>query len=146
MEKVLRQFRLEGRPLSCERYGEGHINRTYLVVTDAPRRYILQRVSRAAFHNIPALMGNIAAVTAFLAAQSDDPRGSLHLVPTVDGALWYLDSEGEYWRVYAFLSAASPWPGLMMRVMVATMPAASATSAGIITLLPVLASLPNSAM
>ena len=103
MEKVLRQFRLEGRPLSCERYGEGHINRTYLVVTDAPRRYILQRVSRAAFHNIPALMGNIAAVTAFLAAQSDDPRGSLHLVPTVDGALWHLDSEGEYWRVYDFI-------------------------------------------
>ena len=103
MEQVLRQFTLEGRPLSCERYGEGHINRTYLVVTDRPRRYILQRVSRAAFHNIPALMGNIAAVTAFLAAQSNDPRGSLHLVPTVDGALWYCDREGEYWRVYDFI-------------------------------------------
>lgn len=103
MEQILRQFTLEGRPLSCERYGEGHINLTYLVVTDKPRRYILQRLSRAAFHNIPALMGNVAAVTAFLAAQSDDPRGSLHLVPTVDGALWYLDAEGEYWRVYDFV-------------------------------------------
>ena len=103
MEQVLRQFTLEGRPLSCERYGEGHINCTYLVVTDRPRRYILQRVSRAAFHNIPALMGNIAAVTAFLAAQSSDPRGSLRLVPTVDGALWYCDHEGEYWRVYDFI-------------------------------------------
>ncbi len=103
MEQILRQFTLEGRPLSCERYGEGHINLTYLVVTDRPRRYILQRVSRAAFHNIPALMGNIAAVTAFLAAQSSDPRGSLRLVPTVDGALWYCDHEGEYWRVYDFI-------------------------------------------
>ena len=103
MEQVLRQFKLEGRPLSCERYGEGHINRTYLVVTDRPRRYILQRISRAAFHNIPALMGNIAAVTAFLAAQSDDPRGSLRLVPTADGALWCRDHEGEYWRVYDFI-------------------------------------------
>lgn len=103
MEQVLRQFTLEGRPLSCERYGEGHINRTYLVVTDRPRRYILQRISRAAFHDIPALMGNIAAVTAFLAAQSNDPRGSLRLVPTVGGALWYCDGEGEYWRVYDFI-------------------------------------------
>ena len=102
MEEVLRQFRLEGRPLSCERYGEGHINQTYLVVTDK-KRYILQRLSRAAFHDIPALMRNIAAVTAFLAARSDDPRASLHLVPTVDGALWFRDAAGETWRVYDFI-------------------------------------------
>jgi len=103
MEKVLRHFRLEGRPISCEPYGEGHINLTYLVVTDRPRRYILQRVSRRAFHNIPALMGNIAAVTAYLAARNDDPRSSLHLVPTTDGTLWFRDDEGEYWRVYDFI-------------------------------------------
>ena len=103
MEQVLRQFLLDGRPISCERYGEGHINRTYLVITDRPRRYILQRVSRAAFHNIPALMQNIAAVTAFLAERSDDPRASLRLVPTREGGLWYQDCEGEYWRVYDFI-------------------------------------------
>lgn len=103
MENVLQQFQLVGQPVSCERYGEGHINRTYLVVTDRPRRYILQRLSRAAFHNIPGLMGNVAAVTAFLAERNADPRASLHLVPTVDGGLWYRDAEGEYWRVYDFI-------------------------------------------
>lgn len=103
MNEVLREFQLEGRPLTCERYGEGHINRTYLVVTDLPRRYILQRLSRAAFHDIPALMENIAAVTAFLSRHSDDPRASLHLVPTVGGQLWYRDADGEYWRVYDFV-------------------------------------------
>ena len=103
MEQVLQQFALDGRPISCERYGEGHINRTYLIVTDRPRRYILQRISRAAFHNIPALMQNIAAVTAFLAAHSSDPRASLHLVPTREGGLWFQDGEGEYWRVYDFI-------------------------------------------
>ena len=103
MEQLLQQFCLEGRPLSWERYGEGHINRTYLVVTDRPRRYILQRLSRAAFHDIPALMQNVAAVTAYLAARSDDPRASLRLVPTVSGALWFRDEEGEYWRVYDFI-------------------------------------------
>ena len=75
MEQILRQFRLEGRPVSCERYGEGHINLTCLVATDKPRRYILQRLSRAAFHDIPALMANVAAVTAFLASKNSDPRG-----------------------------------------------------------------------
>lgn len=103
MEQVLSRFQLEGQPLSCERYGEGHINRTYLVVTDRPRRYILQRVSRAAFHNIPALMRNIEAVTAYLARRSEDPRASLHLVPTAEGSFWVQDEAGEYWRVYDFI-------------------------------------------
>ena len=103
MEQVLDHFLLDGSPLSCERYGEGHINRTYLVMTDRPRRYILQRLSRAAFHNIPALMRNIEAVTEYLARRSDDPRASLHLIPTTEGAFWHLDAEGEYWRVYDFI-------------------------------------------
>ena len=103
MEKVLSRFQFEGQPLSCERFGEGHINRTYLVVTDSRRRYILQCISRAAFHNIPALMQNIEAVTAYLAQRSEDPRASLHLIPGVEGGFWVRDEAGEYWRVYDFI-------------------------------------------
>ena len=103
MKQAIYQFAIEGKPLSCERYGMGHINLTFLVVTDAERRYILQRLSRAAFHNIPKLMENIQAVTEFLRERTEDPRGALHLVPTVTGNSWYLDGEGEYWRVYDFV-------------------------------------------
>ena len=103
MERVLDYFCLDGRPLSCERYGEGHINLTYLVVTDTGKRYILQRLSRRAFADIPGLMRNVAAVTEFLSARSADPRSSLHLIPTVDGASFRLDDNGEYWRVYDFV-------------------------------------------
>ena len=103
MEQAVFQFALQGNPVSCEKYGMGHINRTYLVVTDAPRRYILQRLSRAAFHNIPKLMENVIAVTEFLHEKTDDPRGALHLVPTLSGEFCYHDPEGEYWRVYDFV-------------------------------------------
>ena len=103
MEQAVFAFELEGTPVSCERYGMGHINRTYLVVTDAPRRYILQRLSRAAFHDIPGLMENVRAVTEYLARQTDDPRAGLHLIPTRDGAVWHQDADGEYWRMYDFV-------------------------------------------
>ena len=103
MEHVLDYFRLDGRPVSCEPYGEGHINLTFLVVTDTGKRYILQRLSRAAFADIPGLMRNVAAVTEFLSARSTDERSSLHLVPTRDGASFCRDGEGEYWRVYDFV-------------------------------------------
>ena len=41
MQDVLKNFRLQGGVVSCEPYGCGHINRTYLVVMDCGKRYIL---------------------------------------------------------------------------------------------------------
>ena len=103
MEHVLDRFALSGRPVSCDPYGEGHINLTFLVVTDQGQRYILQRLSRRAFADIPGLMGNVKAVTEFLALQDSDPRSCLHLIPTLDGSCFTRDAEGEYWRVYDFV-------------------------------------------
>ncbi len=100
---VLTRFQMKGTPLSCEPYGSGHINRTYLVVTDAPHRYILQRINRRVFHDVPALMENIHAVTRHLAKKDPDPRHVLTLVPTVDGQPYLRDAEGEYWRLYEFV-------------------------------------------
>ena len=106
MEQAVFQFMLEGKPVSCEKYGMGHINRTFLVVTDTGRRYILQALNRQAFHNIPKLMENIRAVTEFLRKQNDDPRSSLRLIPTVAGDFWFRDAEGEYWRAYDFIEGS----------------------------------------
>ena len=103
MENAVLNFQLDGSPVYCERYGMGHINRTYLVVTDARHRYILQRLSREAFHDIPGLMDNVRAVTEYLAQMTDDPRGSMHLIPTLDGGCYYHDEDGEYWRLYDFV-------------------------------------------
>ncbi len=102
-ENALAQFALAGRVLSCKPHGQGHINRTYLAQTEGGRRYILQRISRAAFRDIPALMENVAAVTGYLSRRTEDPRACLHLVPTRSGGTWYRDGEGEYWRVYDFI-------------------------------------------
>lgn len=103
MEFPLSSFQIDCRPVSCEPYGQGHINLTFLVVTESGRRYILQRLSRTAFADIPGLMENIAAVTRFLRLQDSDPRSCLHLIPTTDGQSFYLDASGEYWRVYDFV-------------------------------------------
>ena len=43
--EVLCAFRLDAKPVSCEPYGCGHINVTYLAVTESGRRYILQKIS-----------------------------------------------------------------------------------------------------
>ena len=51
-------FAFSGAVRSCERYGSGHINETYRVLTDGGD-YILQKVSRTAFHDPAVLMENV---------------------------------------------------------------------------------------
>ena len=34
MLRAARRFQLQGKVVSCEPYGEGHINRTYLLITE----------------------------------------------------------------------------------------------------------------
>jgi Ser/Thr protein kinase RdoA (MazF antagonist) len=104
MQAIASRFRLQGTVVSIEPYGSGHINLTYLVCTDAPHRYILQRVNRHIFRNVPALMENIFAVTTHLARKDPDPRHVLTLVLTAEGAPYVMDAEGEYWRVYEFIN------------------------------------------
>ena len=83
---ILRIFQLDGTPVSCEDYGSGHVNVTFLVVTDTGRRYILQKINHHAFRNVQALSENIAAVTDFLRSKSSDPRSVMSLIRTKDGA------------------------------------------------------------
>jgi len=103
---VLKQFQLDSEPVSCERYGFGHINETYLVVTESGRRYILQKLSSSAFKDIPGLMANISAVTEFLRTRVEDPRGTLTLVPTVDGNCYYHLEDKSDWRIYDFIEGS----------------------------------------
>ncbi len=101
--EVLAQFQLDSKAVSCERYGCGHINETYLVVTESGRRYILQKLSNRAFPDIAGLQENVAAVTAYLHTQTDNPYGALTLIPTVDGKTYYHMGENSDWRVYDFI-------------------------------------------
>ena len=106
MMDLLKNFKLDSPATSCERYGCGHVNETYLVVTESGRRYILQKISTRAFHDVPALMQNIISVTQFLKEKTEDPRGVLTLVPTTDDQFFLTCEDGSYWRLYDFVEDA----------------------------------------
>ncbi len=104
MEEIVRQFQIQGAPVALEPFGTGHINRTYHVTCDSGREYTLQRISRVAFHHPEQLIANIAAVTAYLSRFAGEGEEVLQLVPALDGGFFYVDAQGEYWRLYEFLS------------------------------------------
>ena len=104
MKNIYSLFKTDGIAIICTRFGSGHINETYLLVTNRPRLYILQKLNGHVFKNIPALMENVISVTAHLRRQSSDPRASLALVPTVGGEMYLTTAEGEYWRMYEYVT------------------------------------------
>lgn len=103
MQKILSAFDLEGRVLCCEPYGEGHINSTYHVTTDAPHDYILQRINTTVFPDAELLMRNVDLVTGHLRRKGLDNRHVLTLVPARNGALFCRDDQGDCYRLVEFV-------------------------------------------
>ena len=90
MLDIISRFRLSGTPIGCVDYGSGHINQTYLVVTNQPHLYVLQNVNTRTFPDADGLMKNVILVTDHIREKVSDPRQVLQLVPTVDGQLYIL--------------------------------------------------------
>ena len=112
--EILSHFEIEGKFISCEPYGSGLINRTYVAVFDENGkrvRYIVQRINTNLFKNVDGLMNNIKLVTEFNRAEimkrgGDPDRESLTLVPTKNGGTYFRTEEGDCYRVYVFIENA----------------------------------------
>ncbi len=103
MKTIYQQFQLDGLPISCIPFGNGHINRTYLVVTNHARLYILQDMNNSIFKDIPGVMENVAAVCAHLRSKDSDPRHSMTIVPTLAGNTFLQAEDGHYWRMFDYV-------------------------------------------
>lgn len=112
LKEIFDFFVTDGTFLNGEPYGSGHIHDTFRVVTAEKNKddYILQRLNNKIFKNIPELQHNIEQVTVHLRNKlknipgSDIKRECLQLIPTIDGKSWIIDKEGNYWRMYIFIS------------------------------------------
>ena len=76
-EETLAAYGKIGKVTYCEPYGNGHINDTFLTVTENGKRYILQRINHFIFTKPQEIMANIVAVTEHIR------KKSLHLGNTV---------------------------------------------------------------
>lgn len=115
ISQILAAYVLPGTVADVARHGKGHINDTFCVVCRMPEggtaRFILQRLSQAAFPHPEEVMENFVGITSYLRreilAEGGDPlRETLSLVKTGDGADFVTDSEGRAWRLMPFIENA----------------------------------------
>lgn len=110
-DEALAQFSRIGAVKGCEPYGNGHINDTFLLLTEGGKRYIFQRINQVVFPHPDKVMENILVVTEHIragvaAVGGDAERCTLTVIPTDNGQPCYLDSVGSWWRMYAFVEDA----------------------------------------
>ena len=111
LKEAAAAFATDGEAISCQRYGSGHINDTFRLICEK-HPYILQRMNTDIFQDPVALMRNIEGVTTFLRQEvmknnGDPDRETLNLIRTREGAPYYVDSRGNYWRMYLFIEGAT---------------------------------------
>ena len=112
LKEIFDSFTPDGTYLTGEPYGSGHIHDTFRVETKEKDKddYILQRLNNKIFKNIPELQHNIERVTIHLRNKIEAIPGSnvkrecLRLIPAHDGKSWIIDKDGNYWRMYIFIS------------------------------------------
>ena len=108
LKEVVFQFIEQDENVRIEPLGKGHINDSYKVESN-DNEYVLQRINHNIFKNVHELQNNIYRVTSHIRAKlqakgvEDVERRVLTLIPTHDGALYYKDSNGDYWRVTLFI-------------------------------------------
>ncbi len=111
LQEVLDAYSFPGEIISVERYGDGHINDTFLVVCatqEGQRRFILQGLSLTAFPEPEAVMENMVGITSFLRKRilengGDADRETLSVLETKAGKSHFTASNGQVWRMTPFI-------------------------------------------
>lgn len=105
---IARQFQIPQEITQVAPLGDGFINDTFVVLTQASKRYILQRKNKNVFPDVPAMMDNILRVTSHIRrkvteAGGDPEREVLTVIPALNGKPYYQDRDGEYWAVCLYI-------------------------------------------
>ena len=112
IQEALAAFDFGAPVVGALRYGQGHINDTFVVHTQPEdcrcRRFILQRMSAAAFKRPDELMENIIGVTEYLGREiekhgGDRDREAMRVLRPRSGEPFFTDGGGGVWRVYPFV-------------------------------------------
>lgn len=110
VESAISQFSFTGELIGYKLIHSGHINDTLDVLThnEHYHRYVLQRLNTEVFQNPYQVMENIESVTEYLdqkvLERGGDPKKEVvHVVPTKDDKLFYLNEDRAFFRAYRYI-------------------------------------------
>ena len=112
LKMIAGRFEIAGNITEIRPLGNGLINDTFLVVTDGPDNYVLQRINQSIFRDVDLLQHNIDCVTRHIrgkleaAGETDIDRKVLRFLPEKESGKSYWTDGKEWWRVSVFIRDA----------------------------------------
>ena len=112
LNEIAQQFAQGNEVDAIAPLGNGNINSTYLVTTQldaSPLRFVLQRVNAQVFPKPELVIQNMAALCEHLRKSPQTlPRRweTPQIMPTQQGAHFWRDESGEYWRAISFIEGS----------------------------------------
>src|SRR5919106_700282 len=110
---IAEQFAPFKRILQVHEFGNGNINDTYLVTTDADeqiqpqeKHFVLQRINTQVFKQPRLIMQNVRAFTEHMRrrAREEGHRWEMpRVIPTCDGQDFFIDPQRNFWRVISYV-------------------------------------------
>ena len=103
--KIIENFDID--ELELQRYGNGHINDTFVVKKDGVKM-LLQRLNTNVFKDPEGVMDNIVNVTEYLkkkisASGGDPERETMTVINATDGKPYFITESGLFYRMYKFI-------------------------------------------
>ena len=112
LKQIAGHFAIEGQVTGIRPLGNGLINDTFLVETDGPDNYVLQRINQSIFQDVDLLQHNIDCVTRHIrakleaAGETDIDRKVLRFLPEKETGKSFWTDGKEWWRVSVFIRDA----------------------------------------
>ena len=111
--EICPNFAIDGNFVSAERYGTGHINDTFKLVTTG-NTYIMQRINTSIFREPENLMDNFTRVCQHIAGKirlekavnPNSRRRHLQVIMSHKNEPFFIDADGNFWRCYIFVDEA----------------------------------------
>ncbi len=112
LQQIVGHFAVEGKVTGIRPLGNGLINDTFLVETEGPDNYVLQRINQSIFRDVDLLQHNIDCVTRHIhrkleaAGERDIDRKVLRFLPEKTTGKSYWTDGTQWWRVSVFIRDA----------------------------------------
>lgn len=114
MQNIIKHYEFADETVKVEPFGNGHINKTFLVITEkSKQKYILQQINTNVFKKPVEVMENIELITnhirEFAAAEAEDPsRAALEIVRTITNKT-FMRIDTMFWRCYKYVEGAKTY-------------------------------------
>jgi len=109
LKKVFKKFKASNHIVSYTELASGHINDTYLIKTDDKYDFVLQRINKGVFKDVPGLILNKVNISRHLQQkmmhlpENERLRRVLSFVNSSEGSPYIIDQKGDYWNLMVYI-------------------------------------------